>query len=254
MVAGCEAGKHRLDQGRLGELPPAAMEAWKQLKADAALAKTKRSSGARARSTTARQTLSREAWIAAARKVLEKRGIAEVKIDRLAKQLKVTRGSFYFHFTSLADLRNGLLQEWRNINCAPFWAMRDMHDVDGLQFFTDIVHVWVDEAPFSPLLDLAVRDWSRTSRKLAQEVKDMDDLRIALLVRSFRAMGYSPDESLVRARITYFHQIGQYALSFTEDPAVRRSYQPLFGEVLLGPLVEEPGSAPRPSEGRSGRR
>lgn len=230
------------------------MEAWKQLKADAALAKTKRSSGARARSTTARQTLSREAWIAAARKVLEKRGIAEVKIDRLAKQLKVTRGSFYFHFTSLADLRDGLLQEWRNINCAPFWAMREMHDIDGLQFFTDIVHVWVDEAPFSPLLDLAVRDWSRTSRKLAQEVKDMDDLRIALLVRSFRAMGYSPDESLVRARITYFHQIGQYALSFKEDPSVRRSYQPLFGEVLLGPLVEEPGSAPRPSEGRSGRR
>src|SRR5690606_38879450 len=45
-----------------------------------------------------RQTLSREAWIAAARKVLERRGIAEVKIDRLARQFKVTRGSFYFHF------------------------------------------------------------------------------------------------------------------------------------------------------------
>lgn len=234
-------------------MPPAATEAWKQLKADAASAKTKRSSRARSGSA-ARQTLSREAWIAAARKVLEKRGIAEVKIDRLSKQLKVTRGSFYFHFISLADLRDGLLQEWRDINCAPFWAMRETHDVDGLRFFTDIVHVWVDEAPFSPLLDLAVRDWSRTSRKLAQEVKDMDDLRIALLDRSFRAMGYSPDESLVRARITYFHQIGQYALSFKEDPAVRRSYQPLFGEVLLGPLVQEPGSAPRPSEMKAGRR
>ncbi|TPN46808.1 TetR/AcrR family transcriptional regulator [Mesorhizobium sp. B1-1-7] len=224
------------------------------MKADSAPARGKRPSKAAPRSKTARQTLSRDAWIAAARKVLEKRGIAEVKIDRLSKQLKVTRGSFYFHFASLDDLRGGLLQEWRNINCAPFWAMREMHDIDGLQFFTDIVHVWVDEAPFSPLLDLAIRDWSRTSRKLAQEVKDMDDLRIALLIRSFRAMGYPPDESLVRARITYFHQIGQYALSFKEDPVVRRSYQPLFGEVLLGPLVQEPGTAPRPTEIRSGRR
>ncbi|RUX95677.1 MULTISPECIES: TetR/AcrR family transcriptional regulator [unclassified Mesorhizobium] len=219
-----------------------------------ALAKTKRPPRPAARSKAARQTLSREAWIAAARKVLEKRGIGEVKIDRLAQQLKVTRGSFYFHFASLADLRGGLLQEWRNSNCAPFWAMREIHDIDGLQFFTDIVHVWVDEAPFSPLLDLAVRDWSRTSKKLAQEVKDIDDLRIELLIRSFRAMGYSQDESIVRARITYFHQIGQYALSFKEDPAVRRRYQPLFGEVLLGPLVQEPGTAPRPSEMRSGRR
>lgn len=205
------------------------------------------------RSKSARQTLSREAWIAAARKVLEKRGIGEVKIDRLARQLKVTRGSFYFHFASLDDLRGGLLQEWRDSNCAPFRAMWDIHDVDGLQFFTDIVHVWVDEAPFSPLLDLAVRDWSRTSRKLAQEVTEIDDLRIGLLIRSFRAMGYPQDESVVRARITYFHQIGQYALSFKEDPAVRRSYQPLFGEVLLGPLVQEPGTAPRPSVGRGSR-
>ncbi|UDL92792.1 TetR/AcrR family transcriptional regulator [Mesorhizobium sp. PAMC28654] len=204
------------------------------------------------RSKPARQTLSREAWIAAARKVLEKRGIGEVKIDRLARQLKVTRGSFYFHFASLEDLRGGLLQEWRDSNCAPFWAMRDIHDIGGLQFFTDIVHVWVDEAPFSPLLDLAVRDWSRTSKKLAQDVKEIDDLRIELLIRSFRAMGYSDDESIVRARITYFHQIGQYALSFKEDPAVRRRYQPLFGEVLLGPLVQEPGAAP--SETRGGRR
>lgn len=224
------------------------------MKADSTPARGKRPSKAAPPAKAARQTLSREAWIAAARKVLEKRGIGEVKIDRLAQQFKVTRGSFYFHFASLADLRDSLLQEWRNINCAPFWAMRDMHDIDGLQFFTDIVHVWVDEAPFSPLLDLAVRDWSRTSKKLTQEVKDMDDLRIALLIRSFRAMGYPEDESLVRARITYFHQIGQYALSFKEDPAVRRSYQPLFGEVLLGPLVQEPGSAPRPSEMRTGRR
>jgi AcrR family transcriptional regulator len=224
------------------------------MKADSAPARARKQLKGASRPKTARQTLSREAWIAAARKVLEKRGIGEVKIDRLAQQFKVTRGSFYFHFTSLADLREGLLQKWRDINCAPFWAMREMREIDGLQFFTDIVHVWVDEAPFSPLLDLAVRDWSRTSRKLEQEVKDIDDLRIELLIRSFRAMGYPPDESLVRARITYFHQIGQYALSFKEDPAVRRSYQPLFGEVLLGPLVQEPGTAPRPSEGRSGRR
>ena len=138
-----------------------------------------------------RQTLSREAWIAAARKVLEKGGIAEVKIDGLARQLKVTRGSFYFHFSSLEDLHNGLLEQWRRDNCRPFQDMRDAAEIDGLQFFTAIVHVWVDEDPFSPLLDLAVRDWSRTSKKLAREVAEMDSLRISLLTRAFRALGYS---------------------------------------------------------------
>jgi AcrR family transcriptional regulator len=190
-----------------------------------------------------RQTLSRETWIAAALEVLEKRGIAEVKIDRLARQLEVTRGSFYFHFSSLEDLHGGLLQEWRRGNCQPFQDIGGAAEVNGLQLFTTIVHVWVDEDPFSPLLDLAVRDWSRTSRKLAREVAATDTLRMALLTRAFRSLGYSEDESLVRARITYFHQIGYYTLSFKEAAAERRRYQPLYGRVLLGPLVDKAAEA-----------
>ncbi|KEJ95338.1 transcriptional regulator, TetR family [Pseudosulfitobacter pseudonitzschiae] len=187
-----------------------------------------------------RKNLSRDAWVAAARKVLEKRGIAEVKIDGLARKLKVTRGSFYFHFKSLKDLHEELLNEWRRANCAPFHALSDANYDDGLQLFTDIVHVWVDEAPFSPALDLATRDWSRTSKALATEVEENDNLRMDLLTQAFQKMGYDQDESIVRARITYFHQIGQYALSFKEPRDIREQYQPLFGSVLLGPRVRDP--------------
>ncbi|WP_048647030.1 TetR/AcrR family transcriptional regulator [Nitratireductor soli] len=204
------------------------------------MARKKTSKSAPDTKTSQRRTLSREAWVKAARKVLEKRGIAEVKIDRLARHFKVTRGSFYFHFSSLKDLHDELLNEWRRANCAPFEAKRDIIDVDGLQFFTEIVHIWVDENPFSPLLDLAVRDWSRVLKTLGKEVAEMDDLRIQLLERAFRAMGYGPEEGLVRARLTYFHQIGQYALSFTEDPEQRKRHGPIYGKVLLAPLVQEP--------------
>lgn len=204
------------------------------------MARSKQSAADAEETAAPRRTLTREGWVAAARKVLEKRGIAEVKIDRLARQFKVTRGSFYFHFSSLKDLHDELLAEWRRANCAPFHAMAEVEVTDGVQFFSDIVHAWVDEKPFSPKLDLAVRDWARTSKDLDKEVIAIDELRIGLLVRAFVKIGYSAAESLVRARITYFHQIGQYALSFKEDPEVRKSYQPLFGDVLLGPLAKSP--------------
>ena len=186
-----------------------------------------------------RKTLTREAWIAAALKVLEKRGIADVKIDVLAKQFKVTRGSFYFHFSSIKDLREALLEEWRARNCRPFEALAKNPHPDGLVFFEIIVKTWVNEDPFSPLLDLAVRDWSRGSRKLADEMAAADDLRIALLEKSFLALDYPADEALVRARITYFHQIGHYTLYFRESAADRKRYQPIYGKVLLGPRGEE---------------
>lgn len=186
-----------------------------------------------------RRTLSRESWIAAALKVLERRGIASVKIDLLAKQLRVTRGSFYFHFADLKDLQQAMLEEWRTRNCRPFLELAAEEGHEGKDFFDRIVTIWVAEDPFSPMLDLAIRDWSRSAAKLAAEVAAMDDLRLALLTRSFRTMGYDADESLVRARITYFHQIGYYATFFKENATDRRRYQPIFGRVLLGPLAEE---------------
>ena len=185
-----------------------------------------------------RKTLSREAWIEAARKVLEKKGIASVKIDALSRQLKVTRGSFYFHFSGLSDLHNGLIEVWRQRNCAPFLELEKMQ-MEGPAYFEAVVRVWVDEKTFSPSLDLAIRDWSRSSRSLASEVEAADRLRMELLTRAFRDIGYSEDESVVRARITYLHQIGYYAVAFKEPAADRKRYQPIYGRVLEGPLAEK---------------
>jgi AcrR family transcriptional regulator len=201
------------------------------------LAKTQQSGVAAAAEPegTHRKTLSREAWLDAALKVLERRGIAAVKIDALAKQLKVTRGSFYFHFAGLKDLHDGMVDIWRQRNCAPFEALAQV-SMAGAAYFEAVVMVWVNEDPFNPLLDLAMRDWARTSRPLAAEVEATDTLRISLLTRAFRDIGYPEDESIVRARITYLHQIGYYAMSFKESVADRKRYQPIYGQVLVGPL------------------
>lgn len=183
---------------------------------------------------TARKSLSREAWLEAAMKVLERKGIAAVKADTLSRQLKVTRGSFYFHFKSLQDLHDGLADLWRQHNCEPFEVL--VHSPLRAQaLFGAVIRVMVDEKPFSPSLDLAVRDWGRSSRLLATQMEAADALRVSLFIRAFREMGYDEDESVVRARITYLHQIGYYAVAFTEPVAERKRYQPIYGKVLIGP-------------------
>ncbi|MDH6232300.1 AcrR family transcriptional regulator [Mesorhizobium soli] len=188
----------------------------------------------RAAKVEARKTLSREDWIAAATATLERKGIANVKIDRLSKQLKVTRGSFYFHFTNLKDLLNSLREEWRLRNCKPFQDLRDTDVTDGPAFFDAVTGVWIREDPFSPRLDLAIRDWARSSNRIAREVTEQDDFRMSLLIRAFEAMNYDPDESLIRARVTYFQQIGYYATYFKEPPAERKRFRPLYTKILAG--------------------
>lgn len=182
----------------------------------------------------ARKTLSREAWIAAAIATLEKKGIANVKIDHLSRQLKVTRGSFYFHFKNLKDLLDSLLEEWRQRNCKPFETLIEQEVIDGPAFFDAVTGVWIREDPFSPRLDLAIRDWARSSAVIGRKVQAQDDFRMALLVRAFATMGYDDDESLIRARITYFQQIGYYATHFKEPPADRKRFRSLYTKILIG--------------------
>ena len=57
-------------------------------------------------------TLSREEWIVAAIEALRSGGIDAVRIEVLARQLGVSRGSFYWHFEDRAELLATILARW----------------------------------------------------------------------------------------------------------------------------------------------
>src|SRR5215208_1978048 len=56
--------------------------------------------------------LGREDWLRAARRVLLTRGADGVRVEPLARDLGVTKGSFYWHFANRGDLLEALLVEW----------------------------------------------------------------------------------------------------------------------------------------------
>lgn len=182
-----------------------------------------------------RQSLAREDWIAAARAELVAGGVNAVKIVRLAKRLRVTRGSFYWHFTSGADLLRELLKSWEQTNTAPFErSLANGNGHNGVREFTAIMNLWLDESEYSPAFDTAVRDWARTSAAAASVVGRVDERRIKVLHRIFQDLGFREPEALVRARVAYFHQVGYYALEFKEERKHRLALAPTYMMVLTG--------------------
>ena len=177
--------------------------------------------------------LTREDWVAMAHKVLVKSGIDDVKVDRLAKRMKVTRGSFYWHFEDRQALLDALLDDWRG---------RNMREIEQISVrwattpfdFVEVIRIWLGEDPIVPQLDTAIRAWARKSADVARLVHETDDAWVALLQTHFTRMGLGPDESLVRARVVYFHQIGYYALAIDEDMTERVRLAPFYNEVLTG--------------------
>lgn len=199
-------------------------------------------------------SLGREDWLAAARTALIEGGVERVKVDALAKALGVTGGSFYWHFRDRPDLLGALLEHWRTANTAPWFEAAAGAGDDPYAQFEAIVAMWIDETGFSPAYDSAVRDWARTAPETEAAVREIDQRRIELLAGIFRGFGYARPQAFVRARITYFHQVGYYAMRIVETPAQRRRLKPLYYEGLLGAdVVRRHAAAARPRTTRSPR-
>ena len=186
----------------------------------------------------AKTSFTREDWIAAARKIFVESDIEEVKIDRIAKKLKVTRGSFYWHFQNLEDLQSALLQDWQERN------MKEMDEVrerwrEGSTRIHDVGAIWLEEDPDFPKFSMAVRIWARKAAMVANVVRSVDYAWIKLLEMPFRADGRSDIESTARARVIYFHRIGYWALPMLESIEDRCELSPYFYEIFTGRKPDE---------------
>jgi AcrR family transcriptional regulator len=176
----------------------------------------------------------REDWIEAARAALIAGGVSRVKVEPLAGELGVTTGSFYHHFKKRQDLHDAVLADWETQNSAPlFQAVREAGPHPDAQLDA-LFDAWLAERDYSPAYDSAVRDWARTSKEAEAAVRRVDAERIDLLKSIFLGFGYDPERAFIRARITYFHQVGYYAMAIIEDRAVRDRLRPLYREALVG--------------------
>lgn len=185
------------------------------------------------------QRLSPQDWLAAAEKRLISGGIDSVKIGLLAKDLGVTRGSFYWHFKDRGHLLDVMLASWHSFSLGVFDDLLLKEGSCGMDEFLRLVHLWIDEEHFDAGLEAAIRDWARVSEDVAEVVKDVDEGRIKAIKRIFLDFGYEDDEAFIRARITYFHQVGYYTIGYNETLDERMALLPLYVSVLTGKLSQE---------------
>ena len=175
-----------------------------------------------------------EQWVAAARRTLIDEGIDAVKVDRLAKRLGVSRGGFYHHFADRSELLERLLENWAltvefvPAQLAPETAAQALAAIDA------IVAQLVAEERYDPSFDMAMRAWAHADPAIDQAVQQSDRARLASIQRIFLALGCDTEESLVRARVFYFHQIGYYVTGLKETRSQRASHIQTYLRILCG--------------------
>lgn len=175
-----------------------------------------------------------EGWLECAKVLLIEEGIGMVKVDRLARRLKVTRGGFYYHFKSHHALLEALLGLWRKQNQLASETVDVSTPKAAYQTLESLTDVLIHEKGFDPQFDLAVREWARISVPVAAVVHEVDALRVKTLRCIFQGLGCGAKEAEIRAKVFYYHQIGYYSLGVEEDTRTREENLPIYLSVLCG--------------------
>ena len=146
-------------------------------------------------------------WVAAALEAMRRGGIAAVRIERLAADLGITKGSFYWHFRERDELLEALLEYWsREMTDVEFERIRAIPmDLAGrlLALAGDVLDRGMGR------YDPAIRAWARSDRKVAAEVAQVDRRRVRALTKVFEEGGFSAAAARIRARLFYTFLLGE---------------------------------------------
>ncbi|MCY6382320.1 TetR/AcrR family transcriptional regulator [Hoeflea prorocentri] len=183
--------------------------------------------------------LTKQDWVAHGFEVLKTEGHGGLKADRMVKALKVSRGSFYWHFKDIDDFETCILEAWRtDITEAVIAELKTLPD--GTEQIRELIQR-VLTIPQG--LEAAIRLWSGQSEKVARAVAEVDRLRIDYLTNVLEGLGLPPGVARPRAAILAWAYIGRslspaFADGVTEHAARDLSF------ALTTPEIARKDSAP----------
>jgi len=186
----------------------------------------------------ARASLTPETWIEAATEVLVDQGIDHVRVDVLANQLGVTRGSFYWHFRDREDLLRRVLQAWHARATEQLTQRLERAGVDAREQLRDVISL-----PFrghaamrAARIELAIRAWARRDQMARHAVDEADASRIAYIAQVFSSIGFPVLEARSRAFLLYTYVVGESLMSTHGGPSQKQERARFVERLIQQPL------------------
>lgn len=153
--------------------------------------------------------LDRQAWIAGALAILAEDGPAGLRVEVLAKRLKVTKGSFYWHFKNRRDLLNAVLETWKEGRIRDIRKQTRADPGQELATLYHTIDIYATSHNRKGLpIELAVREWANRDAQAAAVVEEVDVERLTCAARLFQALGTPAAEAHARSILLYAYVFG----------------------------------------------
>lgn len=161
-------------------------------------------------------TLTPRDWIAAGFRALTAGGPQAIKIEAIARELHVSKGSFYWHFKDVPSFRLAMLSHWTEVATKNIIDEVGGGNVDPREQLRRLVQLAASDRsdPYGgKLVEAAIRDWARYDMNVAETLKAVDLQRLQFLTMLFTASGTSTAQARAFSNVLYGALVGLEQLS-----------------------------------------
>ena len=179
--------------------------------------------------------LTREDWILAGFRALSRSGPSALKAEALARELKTTKGSFYWHFKDVADFETAMMVYWRaqaTEQVIQNVAQQSASPEEDLRALLRIVTGLRSEAHGGLRAESAIRQWASVNSRVAEARHEVDAARLDYLAVQFAKAGFSRERAGLFSQAMYAALIGLEYLELQQLGNTRHGLSGLL-ETLL---------------------
>ena len=179
--------------------------------------------------------LSPDDWADAGLHVIARQGWSALTVDSVAAWLRVTKGSFYWHFENREAFLRTVLARWRFMSSAGTLARVENIPDPRLRLRRILELVIEETGPVE--LDTAI--WSARSEPLVAEAIDAASReRLTLLTHVYRELGYSEGHARRWALAAYSAFVGLISMGgaardLLRSPIERKAYARHIAELFV---------------------
>lgn len=184
-----------------------------------------------------RTRLCAEDWELAALDAIAEQGVGALSVEALARQLGVTKGSFYWHFRTREALLDAALERWEQYGeveiIRPIEQLPDPRERLP-ELFRRVAHELPAHRVYAALLKAL--DHPRVVSVIAR----VSQRRMEFLTATYREAGLDPVQALNRARLTYAAYVGFLQLNFTLGlPRLNHEEFDAYVEHMIAALIPD---------------
>ena len=163
--------------------------------------------------------LTKSNWIDHGLRTLASEGANALKVGRMASRLKVSRGSFYWHFRDIADFRSQVLRCWQERT-----TERVIRDLEATKAEPDRLKYLVRRAFVTKRsLERAIRSWAAEDKHVAATVAAVDTRRVSYIAKMLVAAGVESRQALPRAAFLYWAYLVQPIVMYPRHASIPAS-------------------------------